>query len=164
MTRWATGAEQIMAMLADGELEQVAPSPQNAARLLAEADRHLRPAALLAPDDPAGAYDMLYAAARKAMLYAAARKAMAAALAVQGLRSTSKGGHMAVQEAVTHQLGATGSVVRPFGRLRRTRNDADCPRLDSPELTTDDIDEDLPKARQIVDAMGALLPHLAPWR
>lgn len=144
-----------MAMLADGELEQVAPSPQNAARLLAEADRHLRPAALLAPDDPAGAYDMLYAAARKAM---------AAALAVQGLRSTSKGGHMAVQEAVTHQLGATGSVVRPFGRLRRTRNDADYPRLDSPELTTDDIDEDLPKARQIVAAMGALLPHLAPWR
>ena len=155
MTRWATGAEQIMAMLADGELEQVAPSPQNAARLLAEADRHLRSAALLAPDDPAGAYDMLYAAARKAM---------AAALAVQGLRSTSKGGHMAVQEAVTHQLGATGSVVRPFGRLRRTRNDADYPRLDSPELTTDDIDEDLPKARQIVDAMGALRPHLAPWR
>lgn len=48
-----------MAMLADGELEQVAPSPQNAARLLAEADRHLRSAALLAPDDPAGAYDML---------------------------------------------------------------------------------------------------------
>jgi hypothetical protein len=155
VTRWATGAEQIMAMLADGELEQVAPSPQNAARLLAEADRHLRSAALLAPDDPAGAYDMLYAAARKAM---------AAALAVQGLRSTSKGGHMAVQEAVTHQLGATGSVVRPFGRLRRTRNDADYPRLDSPELTPDDIDEDLPKARQIVDAMGALLPHLAPWR
>ncbi|MBK6886571.1 MAG: hypothetical protein IPH03_09080 [Tetrasphaera sp.] len=82
MTRWATGADQIADMLAAGELEQVAPSPQNAARLLAEAERHLRSAALLGPDDPAGAYDMLYAAARKAM---------AAALAVQGLRSTSKG-------------------------------------------------------------------------
>ncbi|MBK9477052.1 MAG: hypothetical protein IPL94_12745 [Tetrasphaera sp.] len=155
MTRWATGAEQIMAMLTAGELEQVAPSPQNAARLLAEADRHLRSAALLGPDDPAGAYDMLYAAARKAM---------AAALAVQGLRATSKGGHLAVQDAVTHQLGATGSVVRPFGRLRRTRNDADYPRLDSPELTVEDVHEDLPKARQIVSAMTALLPHLAPWR
>jgi hypothetical protein len=155
VTRWATGADQIADMLAAGELEQVAPSPQNAARLLAEAERHLRSAALLGPDDPAGAYDMLYAAARKAM---------AAALAVQGLRSTSKGGHLAVQDAVTHQLGATGSVVRPFGRLRRTRNDADYPRLDSPELTTDDIDEDLPKARQIVTAMAALLPHLQPWQ
>jgi len=90
VTRWATGAEQIMSMLAAGELEQVAPSPQNAARLLAEAERHLRSAALLAPDDPSGAYDMLYAAARKAT---------AAALAVQGLRSTSKGGHRAVQDA-----------------------------------------------------------------
>ncbi len=155
MTRWATGAEQITAMLAAGELEQVAPSPQNAARLLAEADRHLSSAALLANDDPAGAYDMVYAAARKAM---------AAALAVQGLRATSKGGHLAVQEAVTGQLGATGSVVRPFGRLRRTRNDADYPRLDSPELTADDVHEDLPKARQIVAAMAALLPHLQPWQ
>ena len=155
MTRWATGAEQITAMLDAGELEQVAPSPQNAARLLVEAERHLRSAALLATDDPAGAYDMLYAAARKAM---------AAALAVQGLRATSKGGHLAVQDAVTHQLGSTGSVVRPFGRLRRTRNDADYPRLDSPELTTDDINEDLPKARQIVSAMTALLRHLQPWQ
>ena len=127
MTRWATGAEQITAMLAAGELEQVAPSPQNAARLLAEADRHLSSAALLANDDPAGAYDMVYAAARKAM---------AAALA----------------------------VVRPLGRLRRPRNDADYPRLDSPELTADDVHEDLPKARQIVAAMAALLPHLQPWQ
>lgn len=155
MTRWATGAGQVTAMLAAGELEQVAPSPQNAARLLAEADRHLRSASLLAADDPAGAYDMVYAAARKAM---------AATLAVQGLRATSKGGHLAVQEAVTHQLGATGSIVRPFGRLRRTRNDADYPRLDSPELTAEDVHEDLPKARQIVMAMAALVPHLHPWR
>ncbi len=54
--------------------------------------------------------------------------------------------------------------MRPFGRLRRTRNDADYPRLDSPELTVDDVHEDLPKARQIVTAMAALLPHLAPWQ
>ncbi len=72
MTRWATGAEQIADMLAVGELEQVAPSPQNAARLLAEADRHLRSAVLLAADDPAGAYDMFCAAARKAMAAALA--------------------------------------------------------------------------------------------
>lgn len=48
MTRWATGAEQIMATLATGEPKQVAPSPQNAARLLAEAEQHLRSAAPLA--------------------------------------------------------------------------------------------------------------------
>ncbi|MBM6401429.1 hypothetical protein [Phycicoccus sonneratiae] len=154
MTRWETGQKDVEAMVAAGDLEQVAPSAQNAARLLAEAERHLRSAELVAEADPAGGYDLLYAAARKSM---------AAALAVQGLRATSKGGHIAVQEAVTAQLGRSGAVVRPFGRLRRTRNDADYPRLDTPELGAEDIAEDLPKAKDIVAAMQRLLPHLQPW-
>jgi hypothetical protein len=154
MTRWATGREDLEAMVTAGDLEQVAPSPENAARLLAEAERHLRSAELVAEADPAGGYDLLYAAARKAM---------AATLAVQGLRATSKGGHIAVQEAVTAQLGRSGAVVRPFGRLRRTRNDADYPRLDTPELSAEDIAEDLPKAKEIVAAMQTLRPHLSPW-
>lgn len=154
MTRWGTGREDVEAMVAAGDLEQVAPSTENATRLLAEAERHLRSAELVADADPAGGYDLLYAAARKAM---------AAALAVQGLRATSKGGHIAVQEAVTAQLGRSGAVVRPFGRLRRTRNDADYPRLDTPELSAEDIAEDLPKAKEIVAAMQKLMPHLSPW-
>ena len=141
-------------MLAAGDLEQVTPSTENAARLLAEAQRHLRSAELVADADPAGGYDLLYAAARKSM---------AAVLAAQGLRATSKGGHVAVQEAVAAQLGRSGAVVRPLGRLRRTRNDADYPRLDSPQLSGQDIAEDLPKARDIVTATGHLLPHLQPW-
>lgn len=68
--------------------------------------------------DAPGAYDMLYSAARKAM---------AAVIAVQGLRATSKGGHLAVQEAVTAQHGRSGAVIRPCGRLRSTRNEADYP-------------------------------------
>ena len=154
MTRWQTGQEEIDAMLQAGELELVVPSAENADRLMAEAERHLRSAQSLAGEDPAGGYDMLYAAARKAM---------AAALAVQGLRATSTGGHVAVQRAITYQLGRSGAVVRPFGRLRRTRNDADYPRLDTPELTTDDIVDDLPKARDIVMSMQRLIPHLGAW-
>lgn len=153
MTRWETGRSDIEVMLAAGELELVAPSPANATRLMADAHRHLRSAELLADDDPAGAYDLLYAGARKAM---------AAALAAQGLRATSRGGHIAVQEAVTHQLGRSGAAIRPFGRLRRTRNDADYPRIDSPELGPQDVAEDLPKARTIVGAMESLLPHVGP--
>ncbi len=154
MTRWATGRSDIEAMIVAGSLEQVAPSTANASRLLAEAHRHMRSAEILAADDPAGAYDMLYAGARKAM---------AAALAVQGLRATSRGGHIAVQEAMTHQLGRSGDAIRPFGRLRRTRNDADYPRLDSPQLGEADVVEDLPKARRIVEAMETLIPHLGAW-
>ena len=103
MTRWDTGRAEVEALLASGDLEQVAPSPGNAARLLAEADRHPRSAELVAAADPSGGYDLMYAAARKAM---------AAALAVQGSRATSRGGHVAVQEAVTAQLGRSGAVVR----------------------------------------------------
>lgn len=154
MTRWATGADVIDAMLADGHLETVTPSPENAARLLDEAERHLLSAGVLADADAAGAYDMLYAAARKAM---------AAALAVQGLRATRNGGHVAVQDAVTAQLGRSGKVVRPFGRLRRTRNDTDYPRIDTPQLSPEDVAEDLPKASDIVDAMRQLVPLLGPW-
>ncbi|MFN8098946.1 MAG: hypothetical protein U0Q21_11750 [Dermatophilaceae bacterium] len=87
MTGWSTGREEVEAMLAAGDLENVTASTENAARLLAEAERHLRSAQLVAEADPAGGYDLLYAAARKSM---------AAVLAVQGLRATSKGGHVAV--------------------------------------------------------------------
>jgi hypothetical protein len=154
MSRWATGSDDVEALLKAGDLEQVAPSLTNAERLLVEAQRHLQSASALGQADPPGAYDMLYSAARKAM---------SAALAVQGLRATSQGGHLAVQEAVIAQLGQSGQVVRPFGRLRRTRNEADYPKLDTPELTSDNVDEDLPRARAIVDAMTRLIPHLAAW-
>ena len=53
--------------------------------------------------------------------------------------------------------------VRPFARLRRTSNDADYPRLDTPQLTEEDLAEDLPKAADIVAATRRLIPHLQPW-
>lgn len=65
MSRWKTGEADVTRLLANRDLEQVAASPANARRLLAEAARHLRSAEVLATDDPAGAYDMLYTAARE---------------------------------------------------------------------------------------------------
>lgn len=47
--------------------------------------------------------------------------------------------------------------------VSRTRNDADYPRIDSPELSGEDVVEDLPKARAIVEAMTRLIEHLEPW-
>ena len=88
MTPWATGRADVDDLVERGHLEKVAPSTANADRLIGEANRHLRSAELLSEEDPAGAYDLLYAAARKSM---------AAALAVQGLRATSAGGHVAVE-------------------------------------------------------------------
>lgn len=104
MTRWETGAGEVSAMTAGGHVELVTPSNANAERLLVEAHRHLRSANALAEDDPSGADDVLYSAARKSL---------AAVLAAQSPRATSRGGHVAVQEAIGHQLGSSSSVIKP---------------------------------------------------
>ena len=104
---WTPGRDRIQTLLAAGELERVAPDDRVAQRLLADAGRHLATAAAgLDADDFAGAYQLAYDALRKSA---------ASLLAVRGLRATSRGGHIAVQEAVAAQFGTTVGVpvVRP---------------------------------------------------
>jgi len=141
-------------MLAAGELEQVGPSGAHAQRLLTEADRHLVSAEMVADADPPMVYDSLHAAARKAL---------SAVLAKQGLRATSRGGHLAAQHAIEAQLGRMRHVVRAFNRLRITRNEADYPSEEHPPLSPADVREDLPEAAGIVDAMKKLLPRMGPF-
>ncbi len=89
---WAPGRDRIADLLAAAELEEVEPSGEVARRLLDDAGRHIATAATaLATADLAGAYQLAYDALRKSA---------ASLLAVQGLRATSRGGHVAVQEAV----------------------------------------------------------------
>jgi uncharacterized protein (UPF0332 family) len=85
---WPTGQEQITKLIAQGELEQVTPDLAIAQRLLDDASRHLSTAATaLTAEDLSGAYQLAYDALRKSA---------AALLAAQGLRATSRGGHVAV--------------------------------------------------------------------
>lgn len=152
--RWAEGSGEIEGMINAGELESVAPSEAHAQRLLAEAERHLLSADRVADTDPPMAYDSLYSAARKAL---------AAVLAKQGLRATSRGGHLAAQRAIEAQLGRVRHVVKAFNHLRITRNEADYPSEQSPPLTPADVREDLPAAADIVDAMTKLVPRVGPF-
>lgn len=152
--RWAEGAAEIEAMIAAGEIERVAPSQAHSLRLLAEAERHLASANMVADSDPPMAYDSLYSAARKAL---------AALLAKQGLRATSRGGHLAGQRAVETQLGRMRHVVKAFNHLRITRNEADYPSEESPPLTPADVREDLPAAADIVDSMKKFVPRVGPF-
>src|SRR5262252_4066427 len=109
MTTWRRGRTAIERLLGTGELEQVPPSPDVADRLLAAAVAHLGLARKGVDDDPDGAFQLGYDAARKAC---------AALLTVQGLRATTQGGHVAVQQAVYEQFaGPNGMPV--FGRLSR---------------------------------------------
>jgi len=96
-------------------------------------------------------------------MYDGARKALAAILAHQGLRATSKGGHLAVQNAVEAQSGQARQVVRPFSRIRRRRNEAEYPSDANPTIDTEQVFDDLPKARALAEAAAKIIPQMGPW-
>jgi hypothetical protein len=153
--RWQQGRESLGDMLARGELERVPASRDHADLLLGQAHQHLSSAEAIADSDASGAYQLLYDATRKAM---------AAVLENQGLRATSRGGHIAVRDALTAQLvPPLGSVLRPFDRIRRRRNQAEYPATDSPAFSPDEVARDLPKAREMVDVAVKLLDQMSPF-
>lgn len=147
---WERGRADIERLIADGELERVTPSHEVATRLLADADAHIALASKGIEDDPAGALQLSYDAARKAS---------AALLAVQGVRATTKGGHIAVIDAVKAQFNDRGGM-EIFGRLhalRRRRNRTEYPDLDSPGVNEDDARQALETAGGAVDAAKRLI-------
>ena len=108
---WSPGADRIRELIDANELERVQASTDVAHRLLDDADQHIAsPRAIAASGDLSGAYQLAYDATRKAA---------ASLLAIQGLRATSRGGHIAVQDAVNAQFGDTVRAFRAFSRLRR---------------------------------------------
>jgi hypothetical protein len=113
MPSWPTGTETINALISAGNLQNVAPSRESAYGFVAQAAGHLDSAQSVAETDPTGACSLLYDAARKSL---------AAVLQAQGLRATSKGGHYAIQEAISAQFTKPPprDAFCPFGRLRRT--------------------------------------------
>ena len=98
---WARGRDVIERLLREGELDSVVASNEVAAQLLTTAQAHVALAAHGVDDDPAGALQLSYDAARKAS---------AAPLAIQGVRATTRGGHIAVIDAVRAQFNDRGGV------------------------------------------------------
>lgn len=86
-------------------------------------------------------------------------------LAVQGLRATSRGGHIAVQDTVLAQFGETVRCFRAFSRLRRNRNRFEYPGDAASAPTTDDVDDALAVAREAVERAGTILREgvLSRW-
>ena len=153
--RWQQGRASLEGMLGRAELERVPASRDHAEVLLDQARRHLSSAQAIADSDAAGAYQLLYDAARKAL---------AAVLENQGLRATSRGGHIAVREAVSAQLDPPlGAMLRPFDRIRRRRNQAEYPAADNPTFHSDEIARDLPKVREMVELSARVLDQMSPF-
>lgn len=155
--RWQQGRDAIDGMLAAGQLERVTASREHADRLLAQARAHLTLAttAQSADLDPIGAYQLLYDAARKAL---------SAVLENQGLRSTSRGGHIAVLDALRAQLDPPlGATLRSFDRMRRTRNESEYPRDDRPSVTAADVRRDQAHAKSFIELAERILDQMSPY-
>ncbi|MGQ0824683.1 MAG: HEPN domain-containing protein [Actinomycetota bacterium] len=154
---WTPGADRVRELLDASELEQIEPSTDVANRLMIEATRHVASAeAISAVGDTSGAYSLAYDALRKSA---------ASLLAVQGLRATSRGGHIAVQDTVIAQFGDTVRCFRAFSRLRRNRNRFEYPGDAASEAAEDDVEDALKVAREAVDRVSTILREgvLSPW-
>jgi hypothetical protein len=147
---WQRGRDDIERLLAAGELERVIPSPDVADRLLADADAHIGLAGKGTDDDPSGALQLAYDAARKAA---------AALLAIQGLRATTRGGHIAVLDAARAHFNDKGgiAVFGQINRVRRRRHDSEYPSADTPAITGDDAQRALTVARDTVAAARKII-------
>jgi HEPN domain-containing protein len=154
---WGTGSERIQELINAGELGQVPPDTGLARRMLADAGRHLATAATAqSTGDLSGAYQLAYDALRKSA---------ASLLEAQGLRATSRGGHIAVQDAVTAQFGSSIRALRSFSRLRRARNSFEYPSTETPGPSDDDVKDAIRVAREVNDAVDKILESgiLSPW-
>ena len=153
--RWEQGRAVIEQMLADGELQQIPASRNQADRLLAQARVHVASALQVCAADPPGGY---------ALAYDAARKALTAILENEGLRPTTRGGHLAVVEAMRAQLDPPmGRMLRQFNRMRIRRHDAQYPPTDSPEITSADVREDQATAESLIEIAARLLDEMSPF-
>jgi hypothetical protein len=154
---WETGSTRIQDLIDAGELGQVPPDGELARRMLGDARRHLATAAAAqSTGDLPGAYQLAYDALRKSA---------ASLLEAQGLRPTSRGGHIAVQDAVTAQFGTSIRALRSFSRLRRARNSFEYPSTETPGPSGDDVEDAIRVASELNDAASKILESgvLPPW-
>ncbi|MEY2847786.1 MAG: hypothetical protein RI885_451 [Actinomycetota bacterium] len=153
--RWRAGRAVIDRLLKEGRLERVPPNRELAEEYLKQSVAHLATSRLAAGTDPVGEFQLAYDAARKAL---------AAILVNQGLRPTSKGGHVVIERAALAQLGESlRDVVKPFSWMRPLRNDSEYPSVDRPVAAADDAVEGRRAAQAIVDAAVGLLDEMGPY-
>jgi hypothetical protein len=148
MARWGRGESEISALLAAGELQKLTGDAANRERLLEKAAVTLMTARSAVDSDPDSAF---------VLAYDAARQALTALLAHQGLRSTTKGGHYAVEQAVRAQFGPG---FRQFGALRRRRNELEYPEHPGDDATGDEASGAVDHAQAIIAAAKGLVEQL----
>lgn len=137
-------SSDVEALLRDGRIEKVEADPSAARAKLGEAERHLDSAAQIAADDPAGAYSLLYDAARKAI---------DAHMLASGYR-VSKSRLGAHEATARYASSVLGEDARHFDRMRRNRNRSE---YGAWEVGRSTLEADARHARDIVAAVGGKL-------
>ncbi|MDD4866079.1 MAG: hypothetical protein PHQ28_02830 [Mycobacterium sp.] len=152
MTSWGPGRAAITQLVGNGSLEHISGAAADGTYLLEQARQRLAGAHAARTADHIGAFELAYDATRQAIT---------ALLVQQGLRPTTRGGHIAVAEAAEAQFGSHFST---FNTMRRIRNQLEYPRRTTDlELPTADTDRALDNAQYIIDAAEQLLPELGIW-
>lgn len=147
MNRWTQNAAVIDRLLQNGELQHVRGPAANGEPWVTKAHRTHATATEIATMDHDSAYVLAYDAARLACT----------ALLAQGLRPTTRGGHLVVDEAVRAQFGDT---FRPYRALRMRRNELEYPAMPEDAATVDEVNDALSGSQRIIVAVEKLLPHL----
>ena len=146
--RWSAGEATVERLLASRHIERVQGAQADGESWLERARRGLDAARLLEQSSPDSSVVLAYDAARQACM---------GALAQQGLRPTTTGGHYAIEEIIRAQFGP---VLRAFGGLRRRRNELEYPLYPSEQADAGEAAETLETAAEIITAVAKLLPNL----
>ncbi|HEX6469175.1 MAG TPA: hypothetical protein VF069_08775 [Streptosporangiaceae bacterium] len=149
MPRWSKGEAVIERLISSGELQTVRGPAADGKPWLVKARRTHATATGVATSDPDSAY---------VLAYDAARMACTALLAQQGLRPTTRGGHLVVDEAARAQFGES---FRHFRVLRIRRNELEYPAYPGEVTEIAEAAAALTESEEIISAAESLLPHLA---
>jgi len=149
MSRWPRGEAQIEQLIANKQLQRVIGGQANGAHLIEKASRTIETAGAIVEQDPDSAY---------VLAYDAARYSGTAILAQQGLRPTTSGGHYVVEVALRAQFG---DAFRPFGAMRRRRNELAYPSGPGETTSYDEAQNAIQDAEGLLLAAQQLLPTLS---
>ena len=152
MSRWQRGEATVERLLTDGSLQQLEGVEARGEPWLRTARDTLAAAAAAA-----AAVADAHPASACTLAYDGARFGCVALLTHQGLRATTRGGHLAVEETVRAQFGDT---FKSFRDLRIRRNELEYPHYPDEQVDAEEAEKALAAARGIVDAADKLLPHV----
>ena len=148
MTGWTPGAPVIERLLQERRLERVQGAQADGSPWLDRARQTIAAASAIEEASPDSGF---------VLAYDAARQACTALLAQQGLRPTTSGGHYAVEESVRAQFG---TILRPFGTLRRRRNELEYPLDLTDRASSAETADGIRTAADLIDAAAKILPNL----